>query len=200
MVEKMAQDSCVAELAEFIKSEGRLKSSKKIAFYGGSFNPWHMGHQSCVELASGKTPVVVLPDHNPTKSLQVVSERLTDLSEIVSSIDSIENAKLFSGFFEKQKSNPTHYWFREIRRLFPKKKLGLVLGYDSFSGVLSWRESEQLLEDMDFIQVISRGESRAQGAFTKEELLRSFSHLEINMLGRHQYETFSSTFLREAAL
>lgn len=187
-------------LSDYIQSENCLKNSRSISFYGGSFNPWHKGHQSCVKLGCQKSPVVIIPDHNPKKPLRLGDERFTDLSEIKTSISGIRNAKIYSRFYEEERRNPTHQWFGEIRKNFPEKRLGLVLGFDSFLGINSWSNSEKLLKDLDFLHVVSRGESIAQAAFQTQAIKRSFGHLKIDMLGRHRYEAFSSTFLREAIL
>lgn len=56
----------------------------KIAFYPGSFNPWHDGHNDVVEKALGIfDKVVILQLTNPGKDLPDVKEAFADLTRCV---------------------------------------------------------------------------------------------------------------------
>jgi hypothetical protein len=42
-------------------------------FFGGTFNPWHQGHQACLQLLPEDRTCLVVPDRNPEKELRELS-------------------------------------------------------------------------------------------------------------------------------
>ncbi|MCR9203970.1 MAG: hypothetical protein NXH75_05310 [Halobacteriovoraceae bacterium] len=209
-----------AELEDFFQKVGRacglfeevseplafpfepLKAGRTV-FYPGSFSPWHKGHQACLlglpESEKGECwNIVIAPDYNPWKKI-----RETDLrDEVLTLWDSLENLSdqrpdlrfhLYLGFLGEKKKNPTYEWM--------KKTLAddrwLLMGEDSFLDLDQWFESKKLLELLNGIIVVPREAPADRVLKQKQNVVSMVDGLEVLFLEHHNYEHFSSTFLRE---
>lgn len=184
------------KLTEFIKNN--IPPGNEIVFFGGTFNPWHSGHSSCLKLMDEQKHIIVLPDHNPFKDLTLHSERFSTLEDIAQELKIRPNKTyLYDSFLTEDNQNPTHQWLRDVRKVFPKTKLSLLMGFDSFMSLDKWIEAQEILTNLHCIYVASRLEKNTE----KEKqfyVLKSLSpQLKIDFIGRHQYEHLSSTQLRE---
>ncbi len=177
-------------LVDFISTH--FPNQKEIIFYGGSFRPWHEGHKACIDLLSPKNPLIVIPDHNPLK--QDLSEKTTsrDFSEIIR--DLRLNQKLFTGFYDNFKKNPTYNWVNELQHALPHLKISLLMGFDSLLNIHKWYESETLIKILHQLYVVSRLESSQQ----RDEIIMNNIHLaqKVTFLGNHPFENISSTQIR----
>ena len=71
------------------------------------------------------------------------------------------------------------------------------MGFDSFLDLDTWIQSEELLNLIDSIYVVSRLETESQRTEALEKNARLNPNLEITFLGRHDYEDLSSTEIRK---
>lgn len=165
-------------------------------FYGGSFNPWHLGHQACLNLLPQDKTCFVLPDMNPHKELRDVDPPLQVL-ELITRIRFGKKQYLVPTFLLDKIKNPTVDWIEKLRVEFPEKKLSLLMGFDSFSHLKSWTRSQDLINALDAIYVVSRLETEE----TKSEALNYVEGISkkvsVVFLGRHEFEAVSSTSLRK---
>ena len=178
-------------LVNFILEHQTLAKAERIIFYGGSFNPWHQGHQACVELAPKKAPLIVLPDNNPHK--EIPFQKSLNLDELEKELKIRHDVYLFREFFYSKSHTPTVDWIVEVKKNFPNKKLDLLLGFDSAQAIDSWKDSQLLLKTLDKLYVVSRLETDELRDKLQKKLLKN---IELIFLGRHQYEHISSTKLR----
>jgi nicotinate-nucleotide adenylyltransferase len=165
-------------------------------FYGGSFNPWHNGHQACLDLLPEEKLCLVLPDRNPLKALHEIN--------LVSTVLQIStNAKfkkyqfLVPSFILQPERNPTVEWIEKLSKTHPVLKLSLLMGFDSFAGLKSWRRPQDLLRHLHTIYVASRLENsiKRQEALNEAKLL--CPDIQVVFLGKHPYEDLSSTEIRK---
>jgi nicotinate-nucleotide adenylyltransferase len=179
-------------MLEFIRQH--LPQEKELIFFGGSFNPWHEGHEACIKLMDPQKKIVVLPDHNPYK--EFIDNKLTNIDQIKSFLDNYPNTYIFEGFFDAQKKNPTIHWLYEVKQAFKEKKLSLLMGFDTFMGIDKWIKAHELLNILDTIYVASRLDNPEQKE-AQTKVLRSINpDLSIQFLGNHPHEELSSTALR----
>lgn len=159
-------------------------NQKNEVLFPGSFNPWHDGHQACVDLLKDK--VCVLPDENPWKDQekQRVLKRVFDLAKAV------QGAALYTGFIGKEK-NPTVRWLGRLR-----ERRALLMGADSFLSLHKWIEASRLLGDLEALYIASRQESEKDFQDQKKRLQQINPELKINFLGHHDFEKLSSTSIR----
>lgn len=165
-------------------------------FFGGSFNPWHLGHRACVLALRKVYPdmaIYIMPDYNPQKvrpsfkcswaQYQMIREQLTD----------IKNCYVYPGFCGQEEPNPTSKWISSFI-----KSPYFLMGDDTFLSIESWQSYEQVLNTLQGIFVVPRWESELHPRFLhlQNKLNQKFPHLKIEMLETHGYQHLSSAQLR----
>lgn len=184
-------------LASFIQTHPQLASSAKLLYYGGSFNPWHEGHSTCVRLGSQIAPVIVMPDNNPQKG-ELTHRTLPDvIAQTISEIGA--NIYLYPDFYYSDHKTPTAYWLNEVKTCLPEKHHCLLLGHDSFVGLDSWIEYQSIINELYAIYVVSRLDDQHLRDLKKEKYLQINPKLEVVYLGNHPYEHLSSSQLRSSS-
>lgn len=163
----------------------------QLILFPGTFSPWHLGHQACVE-GCAPYPVFILPDDNPWKD-----ERKTaawdDFKAIYHYIlnSKKEGTYLYPGFLTREESNPTVTWLPQL----PLKTKRLLMGDDTFLSIHKWKEAPKLLSALDEIYVCPRQGNMDE--LTKQfDFLNQNYHLKITFLDAHDYENLSSTEIR----
>ncbi len=165
-------------------------------FFAGTFNPWHKGHQACLNLLPKDKWCFILPDKNPFKEDSLREPVATSL-ELIRKINFGPHHYFVPTFLINQEKNPTINWIEQVRSRFPEQKLSLLMGFDSFKSLESWHRSEDLLKNLNKIYVVSRLEDDSERDEGLGPIKRTAPHLEIEFLGRHEFENLSSTELRK---
>ena len=134
----------------------------KIAIYGGSFNPPHLGHLEaaktvCAELAPDK--LLIIPDNIPPHKAMdpgspTAEERLA-LCRIA--FRSITGAEISDMEIRRRGKSYTAHTVRELRGRYPDDELFLVVGSDMLLSFEEWYEFEYLLSECT-LAVVSREE------------------------------------------
>ncbi len=164
-------------------------------FYGGTFAPWHPGHQACLELIPPDKVCFILPDRNPLKANRMLDPVATIL-QISNRARFHPQQFLVPTFLLMSERNPTVDWIERLHRSFPEQRLSLLLGFDSFENLPQWRRYEDLLRALYRIYVVSRLENDQKALAAKERALKVNPDLSIVFLGRHPHEELSSTMIR----
>lgn len=147
----------------------------KIAIYGGSFNPPHLGHLEaaktvCAELAPDK--LLIIPDNIPPHKAMdpgspTAEERLA-LCRIAFS--SIPGAEISDMEIRRRGKSYTAHTVRELRGRYPDDELFLVVGSDMLLSFEEWYEFEYLLSECT-LAVVSREEDDLDALRAHEALL-----------------------------
>lgn len=164
-------------------------------FFGGSFFPWHSGHQACLTLLPDDKTCFVLPDRNPWKEVRDVDPVLTTI-ELAGKVKFKASQFLVPTFLLDQRKNPTVEWMLDLRRRFPEKKLSLLMGFDSFLNLPTWTRADELLPLLHTVYVASRLENAEEQA----KAAAAVPGLKVIFLGHHQHEGLSSTNLRKKSV
>jgi len=172
------------------------KTSDEWVFFGGSFNPWHKGHQACLDLLPEDKICFILPDRNPLKELKVI-EPVSTIIQLVTKIKFAKNHYIAPTFLLDFQKNPTITWIEKLHHDFPHKKHSLLMGFDSLRGVLDWVRARELLPMISAIYVVSRLEDDNEREAVALPIKKIAPNLHIEFLGRHLYENLSSTNLRK---
>lgn len=168
----------------------------EIVFFGGTFNPWHQGHQACLNLIPKDKTLLILPDRNPQKELREL-EPVYTLLQISSRARLKDNQYLVPTFLLEQKKNPTVEWVEKLKNDFPTLNISLLMGFDSFSTLKTWIRTGDLLPKIHTIYVVSRLEDDGDRRLALDEAHALGPHLNVIFLGKHEYENISSTDIRK---
>lgn len=165
-------------------------------FFGGSFFPWHAGHQACLKLLDEEKTCFVIPDRNPLKEIRDLDPVMT-IIELSSRIRFKKNQFLVPTFLLDQKKNPSVEWVEKLRIKYPHKKISLLMGFDSLLTIKDWIRGTELLKQLHCLYVVSRMEEDSSQENTAM-MVKAYAHnLEVKFLGRHEFEKLSSSEFRK---
>ena len=170
-----------------------IPKDKEIIFFGGSFNPWHEGHESCLTLLNKPDKLFIIPDNNPRKQSQEVTcawKRYQDLKRLIPF-----DYPIYSGFWSSNQSNPTASWLPQIKDQYPDLQLSLLMGYDSFITIHDWIDAPKLLDSLSKIYIASRLDDLELRNQQYQKLTEQYQ-VELIFLGNHPHEEVSSTKIR----
>ncbi len=170
----------------------------ELVFYGGSFNPWHQGHQACLNLMPPDKLCLVVPDRNPYKELIEVNP-VSAVLEISTRARFNKNQLLVPTFLLENKKNPTINWVKALKEKYPTLKLSLLMGFDSFSQLKNWTNSSELMSYLETVYVVSRLEEDQDRYLALDEAHALNQNLNIVFLGKHSFEDVSSTKIRKGS-
>ena len=131
-------------------------AAARVAVYGGSFDPPHLGH-ACVILAALLTgrfdQIWVVPScaHPSNKTLAPFELRLRLCALACSHFT--ENVHVVDIESRLAQPNYTAETVRFIRRHKPSLHLTLLLGSDAFSSLCTWQNFEYLVAECDFLLI-----------------------------------------------
>ncbi len=177
-----------------------LPLASDVLFYGGSFDPWHEGHASCLRLAPADRPLFICPDRNPHKALKTQVDVVDFLVKLQTQLAPGLSAQqiFYPGFLLKTEPNPTVSWVLRLKSQRPDLRVGLLLGYDSFRQLATWTKASELVKLLSSVYVVSRLEDHREH---EQDLVFIHAHhpgLTVNFLGRHPHEAVSSSGLRSS--
>ena len=167
--------------------------SKKVVFYGGTFNPWHHGHMACVELCPNQN-LVIVTDSNPWK-LKDKTQIACDWREYREIALKFERTRIpvFPGYKGMTEGNPTVDWLPSM-----SGTKEILLGLDSFENLPQWKDSKKLLENLKTIYVTPRNFNQKASSKEIEKQLKSLNpKIKIQHLPDHEFKDVNSTALRE---
>lgn len=123
--------------------------SKKIGFYGGSFNPIHFGHINlCLEMAEKHSldTVLLCPSNiSPGKSIDYSTPGPSHRLKMVElAIEDIPHFSVYDYEIEKGGISYTVDTLRELKRTYTNDQLFLILGTDAAQHFSRWKSPEEI--------------------------------------------------------
>jgi nicotinate-nucleotide adenylyltransferase len=193
----------------------------KIALFGGTFDPVHLGHLAVARAAAEKFDLgrvyfapADLPPHKQKRKLTDFQHRFAMLA-----LATADDPRFVPSLLDAHTGQP-NYSIHTVRRLKSTlrktDKLYFLIGMDAFKDISTWRQPEELLSEVEFIVVSRPGYSLADvGRALPQSLrptglmLRAMRQQEsegtialmgatIHLLGEVR-EKVSSTLIRSAA-
>lgn len=144
----------------------------KVALFGGTFDPVHLGHMACVQHLVEKmdfSKVVLIPtSQNPLKVDRVPASKEDRLKMIELAVQDYED-EITVDEFEVMQNSPS-YSFDTLTRYqenYDPEELYMVMGLDSFETFDKWKNFEDIIK-MTNLLVVSRPPYRRP--FGKEDL------------------------------
>ena len=156
------------------------KKSNSIFLFGGAFDPIHNGHiQIAKEIFQRFMPseFFFIPSNNPPhKNIITPYKNRVEMLELALNkqspfkISYIEN--------NKKKNNYAIDYVLYFKKLYPKKKINLVLGFDSFLDLPNWYKFEDLLANANFYVINRRGENQNKLCSSSNLLKKNIHFIE----------------------
>ena len=149
----------------------------KIALFGGTFDPVHLGHIAVARAAAEKFGLgriyfvpADLPPHKQKRKLTDFQHRFAMLA-----LATAHDPRFVASLLDAPSGQP-NYSIDTVRRLKStlKKsdKLYFLIGMDAFKDIATWRQPEDLLAEVEFIVVSRPGYSLADIGRALPESLR----------------------------
>ena len=131
---------------------------KRIGFFGGTFNPIHMGHLAIAQMAQETfklDKVIFIPSHQPPHKniapLAPAKDRYKMVRLAVAGNNNFEVTDVETLRVGKSYTIDTLRYFRKIYSA--KAKLFFIIGGDSFSTLPKWKNIDEILKLVTFIVV-----------------------------------------------
>jgi nicotinate-nucleotide adenylyltransferase len=149
----------------------------KIALFGGTFDPVHLGHLAVARAAAERfglgrvyfTPAD-LPPHKQKRKLTDFQHRFAMLA-----LATADDPRFVPSLLDAHTGHP-NYSISTVRRLKSKlkktDKLYFLIGIDAFKDIRTWRQPLELLGEAEFIVVSRPGHSLADVGRALPESLR----------------------------
>lgn len=174
---------------------------KRIAIFGGTFDPVHNGHVKMAETIIARNladKVFFLPAKTPPHKLD---KKITSEAIRLRMLEAVAGERIQICRHEIDKPEATSYSYktmRELKALYPDKKLLFVIGMDSLRTIHFWREFTKFIQENEFIIFTRPGQKMP----TIEELNENIQNIALcekllNALVELN-QPISSTQVREA--
>ncbi len=134
----------------------------KIGVFGGTFNPVHYGHLVNAELVREKFSlerILFIPSKYPVhKELQgsiSSGHRVKMLELALAGSREMEVSRIE---IDKETPSYTIYTINELKKKYRDDEFSLIIGYDSYSEIETWKSYRELISRVDLI-VLRRGDA-----------------------------------------
>jgi nicotinate-nucleotide adenylyltransferase len=149
----------------------------KIALFGGTFDPVHLGHLAIAGTAANKFGLDLvyfapadIPPHKQKRKLAGFQHRFAMLA-----LATAEDRRFVPSMLDAHTGQP-NYSIHTVRRLKgalkKSDKLYFLIGMDAFKDISTWRQPVQLLSECDFIVAARPGYSLGDMGRALPEALR----------------------------
>jgi len=170
-----------------------VNNNKKIALFGGTFNPPHIGHYLIAKEVIkqyGISKVFFIPAYIPPhKNIADIINAKHREKMVKLLINNEKDLKFFDYELKRKKISYTIDTVKYFLKKYPGKKIYFIAGSDAFYFVDKWKKSNELLKLVQFI-VYARRE------YPKEKVIKKFPNIEILWAG-HGLINIASTNIRE---
>lgn len=172
---------------------------RKVAVYGGTFNPFHMGHLLTAQTAGeyfGLDKVLLMPSGaSYMKDQRQILDAETRIRLIELSIEN--NPMLEVSAIETKRAGHTYTCetMRILKQKYPRTEWSFLMGADSMMALSHWKNPEQIMKCCRIL-VAYRGMEMPDRLTAEADRLRACYGGEIAFLPLRQID-ISSTEIRE---
>ena len=149
----------------------------KVAFFGGTFDPVHRGHLAVARAAADRFGLdriyfapADIPPHKQKRRLTDFQHRFAMLA-----LATADDPRFVPSLLDANIGQPNYSIFtvRRLKSTLKKTdKLYFLIGMDAFKDIATWRQPEELLDEVEFIVVSRPGYSLADVGRALPESLR----------------------------
>jgi nicotinate-nucleotide adenylyltransferase len=168
----------------------------RVAVFGGTFDPVHLGHLAVARAAAEKFKLnqvyfvpADLPPHKQKRKLTDFQHRFAMLA-----LATIDDKRFVPSLLDAHTGRP-NYSIDTIRRVKQElrrlDKLYFLIGMDAFKDIATWRQPEELLAECEFIVASRPGFSLADVGKVLPQSLRPSPQLLSAMAKSRSNQTFA---------
>ena len=116
-----------------------------IGFFGGSFDPIHLGHLNNAQQLTHQldlSTLFLMPCREPVhkNSLTFTTDQRLKMLKIAT--QNISNIEIDTREINRTSDSYTIDSLKEIKRQYPDQAIGLIVGMDSFNNLSTWKQFE----------------------------------------------------------
>lgn len=126
----------------------------KIALFGGSFDPPHMGHDAVVKLALNTLDIdklIIMPTFISPFKNKFAAPALMRLKWVIKIWSTLPKVQISDYEIRRQKPVPTIDTVRYLYQIYDIKSLYLIVGADHLASLNKWHEYDKLCELVTFV-------------------------------------------------
>lgn len=152
----------------------------RIGFFGGTFNPVHIGHlRSCIDVYETfmLDKIIFIPTGIPPhKNSNIVTAeyRYNMVKLATNEIDFFDVSRIE---IDSKNINYTIDTFNKLKKIYNRDELFYIMGTDAFLSIDTWKEYKQLLKYMTFI-IMKRPEYDLSSIFIKYKNMIKFKNID----------------------
>ena len=172
---------------------------ERIGIYGGTFNPPHLGHMLAARQAVRLLRLdrlLLIPDRiAPHKVLPEGSASPEERMQMLQlAAAGIEKAEVSDIELRREGTSFTYLPILELKQLYPKAELVLIMGTDMFLSFDKWRETK-IITDHAALGVLYRGEKGEKAAIDAKKAEMEANGVKVELI-ENEVTAISSTDLR----
>ena len=172
---------------------------ERIGIYGGTFNPPHLGHMLAARQAVRLLRLdrlLLIPDRiAPHKVLPEGSASPQQRLEMLRlSAAGIEKTEVSDIELRREGTSFTYLTILELKQMYPKAELVLIMGTDMFLSFDKWRETK-IITDHAALGVLYRGEKGEKAAIDAKKAEMEANGVKVELI-ENEVTAISSTDLR----
>lgn len=134
-----------------------LREKRRIAFFGGSFDPVHLGHLQMARAAANHLRlhrVTFVPaSRNPLKDEAPLAAAPHRLEMLRLAIQDDRAFSTWDGEIARAGPSYTLQSVEHLERVYPNSHLFWIIGTDQIPGLCRWRSMDKLVQKVGFILV-----------------------------------------------
>jgi len=124
-----------------------------IFFYGGTFDPPHIGHYNIVEycLDLCENFIIIPAKQSPFKKTKPEASKIHRLNMLNILFENFNKVEV--DIFELESGNPnyTYLTINYLKKKFPNSNLTMVLGYDQLLKLNQWKNYKQIIDNVNIL-------------------------------------------------
>ena len=124
----------------------------KIAFFGGSFDPPHIGHKKIIEnCISLFDKVLIVPNK---ESVDFNKKNIASAEDRINMLNSMISSKIVEIIDFEIKSDKKNYTYRTIKYLeekYPDEELFMIIGKDQIYNLHNWYQYEYIVDNINIV-------------------------------------------------
>ena len=167
------------------------------AIFGGTFNPFHIGHYEILKALENDErieEIFVMPDKIPPhKVCDILAEDNIRIEMCRIACEDFKKAKLCLVEFEREGKSYSYDTINHLKQIYPNKNFAFVCGGDMLVSFDKWYKYEEIMKLLPFI-VFKRSDTNLN---TFNECTQKFENLGMNIILKEEIiPLVSSTGIR----